>query len=191
MVDKNKQWMSEGKVGCTFATLFAREPHKIMWETIQIKSMTDKLIIPKNAFILSIQFPENWGNENVRRWALKNNFHIQTYSISDEENYTGLRFIGKKGLVSWVQYFGPDSHVKTRQAPIPELCMCLKLPPQYYFKVGFEGILHLAHASIRNLSDKTADALWKSSHRNTKKILGKDPGLAEAAKVTFKNEVEL
>lgn len=182
-MDKNKKWMSEGKVGCTFATLFAKEPHKIMWETIKINNVWDKLKIPKTAFILSIQFPKEWDKSNVTAWALANDFALENV----DTNLSGLRYKASKGLTSWVQYFGPDSHVKTIQAPIPELCLCLKLPTQYYFKVGFEGVLHLAHASVKGLTEKVADALWKSSHRNTEKILGKKAGKEEAAKVTFKD----
>lgn len=180
MIDENKKWMSSGKVGCTFAALFAKNPEKIGWVTITINNLTEKLIIPKSTFILSIQFPISWDASKVRKWALDNGFEEEMVN----GGYIGLRY-KVNSLVAWVQYFGKDSHVLTRQSPIPELCMCLKLPAKYYFKVGFDGILHLAHASVSGIKDKIADKLWETSHKNTEKRLGHKAGKKEAGKVTW------
>lgn len=176
MKDLNKEWMSKGKIGCTFASLFAKDPEKIGWKTIQSPLL---FFIPKDCSVLSIQF-DGKNKQEVIDWALNNGFYLQ----DEKDNCIGLRY-NIDGLVSWVQYFGPDSHVKTRQAPIPELCMCVKLPKKTYLKVGFKGILHLAHASIENLTDKMVDILWDSSHKNTKKKLGHKPSKKEAAKTTY------
>lgn len=181
MLDANKIWASKGNIGCTFASLFSKSPSKIGWETININSKDDKLVIPKPAFILSIQFPTDWNKNMVRDWALLNNFYEEEVS----PNLKGLRY-KVNSLVAWVQYFGLDSHVKTRQAPIPELTLCLKLPMKYYWKVGFDGILHVAHASVKGLKDKIVDKLWETSHSNTTKRLGHKAGKNEAGKVTWK-----
>lgn len=175
-MDKNKEWMSKGKIGCTFASLFAKNSTAVNWKTIVNPT---QLIIPEDCMILSIQFP-NKNKNSVLTWALDNGFFIE--EINDE--CEGLRY-NIDGIISWVQYFGPDSHVKTRQAPIPELCMCVKLSKKYYAKVGFKGILHLAHTSIENITDKMADILWKSSHDNTKRKLGHKPTIKQAAKTTY------
>lgn len=181
-MDENKKWMQTGKVGCTFAALFAKNPKSVGWETIQITCDEQQLVIPKGAFILSIQFPSDWDSDRVSRWAISNGgFYQETI----KPGLIGLRYkVGS--LVSWVQYFGQDSHVITRQAPICELMMCIKLPPHYYFKVGFTGILHLAHASVKGLKSRIADKLWETSHTNTTKRLGHPASHEEAGKVTFK-----
>lgn len=66
--------------------------------------------------------------------------------------------------------------------------MAVKLSGIQYAKVGFKGILHLAHASIAAISPKAADILWKSSHENTTRRLGYPAGDEQAAKVTYKDK---
>lgn len=138
------------------------------------------MTIPKEAYIVSYIF-ENKTKEEVLKWAVDNGM----YEDITSKNTTGLRFKGKDN-VSWVQYFGPDSHVKTRQAPIAELLFCVQLPKMYYNKVGFKGILHLAHASIAHIKESALDTIWNSCFERTKKILGYEPTINEAAKTTFK-----
>lgn len=180
MKDLNKEWMSNSKnIGCTFAAIFAKKPQSIGWVTIV---SPDKLIIPTGAFIVSLQFPDKTKGE-VLQWALDNGFYLESL---DEKN-TGLRYRIDGKQIAWVQYFGPDSHVKTRQAPVPELCFCVKLPAKYFVKVGFKGILHLAHASVGNLSDRKAFKLWDTSFKRTEQSLGHKPTLKEAAKTTYHN----
>lgn len=180
MEDLNKKWMQNANnIGCTFASLFAKNPEAVGWVTIV---NPDKFIIPSKAFIVSLQFP-NKSKEYVLEWALNNGFYLERI----DENNTGLRYT-INGVISWVQYFGFDSHVKTRQAPIPEIMLCVKLPKKYYFEVGFNGILHLAHASIKGLSKLKLDKLWQTSHNKTKEVLGYKPTIKEAAKTTFNNE---
>jgi len=117
----------------------------------------------------------------VREWALSNGFYIENV----DDMYEGLRI--KSGLfTSWVQYFGQDSHVKTRQSPYSMLSFTCKLPAKYYTKVGFNGILHLAHASVAKIKEKASHVLWNQSVAKTKKELGFSPTIAEAAKTTFK-----
>lgn len=175
-MDLNKKWMSTGKTGCTFAALFAKNPEKVGWVTIV---NPDKFSIPPKCFILSIQFASKTQSE-VIKWALENGFYLEDIG----EGNKGLRY-KIKDSIAWVQYFGLDSHVKTRQSPVPELMMCVRLPKKYYFKVGFNGILHLAHASIQGLKDSISDKLWDTSYSNTKKRLGHSPTLKEASKTTF------
>lgn len=176
-MDLNKIWMGDSRnIGCTFASLFAKNPTSIGWNTIVNPT---SLEIPKDTFILSIQFP-NGNKQSVLNWAIQNGFYIDDLG----EGNTGLR-IKIKDQISWVQYFGMDSHVRTRQAPIPELMMCVKLPKSYYFKVGFKGVLHLAHASIKGLKSFKVDKMWETSFKRTEKSLGHKPTLKEAAKTTY------
>lgn len=175
-VEENIEWIKSGKIGCTFASLFARDPDAIGWKFIR----ADKLfVIPDDCFILSIVF-RNCNKEDVKQWALFNGFYLEQI----EESLTGLRYKFNDG-VSWVQYFGQDAPVKTRQTPNAMLTMCVKLPAKYYFKVGFKGLLHIAHASVKHLSNRVADVLWDSSHKNTARQLGHKPTIKEAAKTTF------
>lgn len=175
-MDANKQWMSTGKIGCTFAALFAKAPERVGWVTI-VSPL--EFNIPADAFIVSLQFP-NQNKQWVLEWAIHNGFYLEDIG----EDNTGLRY-NIKTDVAWVQYFGPDSHVITRQAPIPELMLCVKRPIGSYFKVTYNGILHLAHANVRHLSKSKADKLWETSHINTAKRLGHSPFLSEAAKTTY------
>lgn len=178
MMDINKKWMSNAKnIGCTFAALFAKNPDSIGWKTIV---NPDVFIIPKDAFILSLQFPD-MSKAHVMNWALNNGFYLEDLG----EGNTGLRYkLGDN--VAWVQYFGEDSHVKTRQAPTPELMLCVKLPAKYYWQVGFKGVLHLAHAGIQSIKHMTkVEKMWETSFKRTRKTLGYSPTLKEAAKTTY------
>lgn len=177
MEDQNKKWMSNAKnIGCTFAAFFASRPGLCNWVTLV---SPESFEIPKDASILSLQFP-GMSKHQVSLWALDNDFFVEPIG----DGNIGLRkMIGKH--VAWVQYFGPDSHVKTRQTPIPELMLCVKRPALSYVRVGFKGILHLAHASVKYISQTKAHKLWHTSHYQTEKSLGHKPTLKEAAKTTY------
>lgn len=177
-MDANKQWMAKGKIGCAFAAMFARKPESIGWVTVV---NPEKFEIPEGCFILSLQFPDK-TKPQVIEWALQNGFYEEQLN----DGMIGLRR-DIDNNVSWVQYFGRDSHVETRKSPIPELLMCVKLPAKYYAKVGFKGVLHLAHASVESLTERASDILWKSSFTNTAKRLGFKPTIKEAAKTTYEN----
>jgi len=169
-------WIKSGKIGCVFASALVQKHNEIGWIFIVNQ---EKLEIPKSAFLLSIIFPDS-NVQAVQKWALGNGMYLENI----DKLYQGLRI--KVGTdISWVQYFGKDSHVKTRQSPYPMLSFAVKLPPTYYVKVGFNGILHLAHASVENLSKRVADALWVNSIAKTKRELGYSPTIREAAKTTF------
>ena len=158
----NIEWVAKGNTGCAFATLFAKNPDAVGWkfyghETWKVRN----LFQIEDALIISITFPEDWTKEQVRLWALKLNFYLEDTS----DNTEGLRIDCPEGK-AWVQYFGPDSHVVTRQAPTPMLMYTNKLNTSYYVKVGFNGILHLAHAWYDKISDKIYDLLWDRSHKH-------------------------
>jgi len=175
-IEENIAWIRSGKIGCTFATLFARNPEKVGWRFYE-----KEIGLPCNDLIVSVVFPNRTRNE-VQEIALRSPYF---YLEDLGEGLEGLRYKAKEG-VSWVQYFGPDSHVVTRQTPHPMLTWTNKLPAHIYAKTMVKGILHLAHASIAGLTAKAADKLWETSFIHTAKILGKKPGLAEAAKTTWK-----
>lgn len=181
-MQKNLEWIRRGKTGCTFATLFAKNPKLVGWEFLNPKQWESR---KNNSLVISIVFDKEESQDiltwkEVRLWALLNGF----YEEKINDTCVGLRFKNKHG-VSWVQYFGPDSHVKTRQSPIPMLMFTNKLSLSYYAKVGFNGILHLAHAWY-NIPSKKADKMWERSFKQTRKIIGHDLTVQEAAKTTFK-----
>lgn len=176
ILNKQLEWLRSGKMGCTFGTLLAKNPDKIGWK---FQTNPTKLEWGEDTYLLSIIFPDGDTN-SVRNWALDNGMYLEDI----EDLYQGLRLkIGDD--ISWVQYFGPDSHVITRQSPYPMLNLCVKLPAFTYYKVGFKGILHLAHAGVGNLTKYICDKLWDSSFKNTEKILGYKPTIKEAAKTTY------
>lgn len=175
-IQENIEWIESGKIGCVFASALVKKHDSIGWF---FELAPGKLVIPKGTFIYSLVFPDH-TIEYVKKWALKNGFYLE--SVNDL--YSGLR-IKQDNFISWVQYFGPDSHVKTRKSPHPMLSFCCRLPAQYYAKVGFNGILHLAHASVAGISQKIQDTLWNQSIAKTKKELGQSPTIREAAKTTY------
>jgi len=176
-IEENIKWIRSGKIGCTFATALIKQRDKIGWLFME---QNGPLIIPEGAFVLSLVFPCLTALE-VRAWAIENGFAIEKI----DDLHEGLR-INMKGGVSWVQYFGPDSHVKTRQSPHPMLSFAVKLPAHIYAKTMAKGVLHLAHASIEFLSFKKCNRFWETSHKRSEQIIGHELGISEAAKVTFK-----
>ena len=185
----NQEWIAKGNTGCAFATLFAKDPEKIGWKFLRL-SEWDKI----HRFggnlnginIISIDFPRFASINGVKKWALRNGFFLE--ETSDETE--GLRILCGSN-VSWVQYFGPDSHVKTRQSPTAMLMFTCRLNTSFYAKVGFHGILHLAHAWYHKISDRVYDLLWDRSHKQTEKKVGHKLGIKEAAKTTFLIEKDL
>jgi hypothetical protein len=175
----NLEWFVAGNTGCCFATLFVKNLKKIGWRFIFYTEFQYFKYMPETN-IISIDFPIKWDKLLVKQWALANGFYIEDTSDKTE----GLRIKCSEGI-AWVQYFGPDSHVKTRQSPYPMLMYCNKLGKAHYIKVGFKGILHLAHAWIDNLKSKSWDTLWNQSYKQTKKILGHKPTINEASKTTW------
>jgi len=172
---KQLEWLRSGCMGCMFGTVMAKDPEKIGWH-FQVNPKN--ILFADGCCILSCIFPES-DARGVLAWALDNGFFIEELG-----DYIGLRYrIGDN--IAWVQYFGPDSHVATRQSPYPMLTFTVALPSEYYYKVGFTGILHLAHASVKAIGLKARNLLWDRSHKSSRKIIGHELGLAESAKVTF------
>lgn len=180
---QNLQWIQKGRTGCTFATLFSKSPDTVGWKFMNMlewMNLHETLGFEKDCLIVSIVFDEMFKKEDIRRWALQNGF----YEENTSENTVGLRHREKEGI-SWVQYFGPDSHVVTRRTPYPMLMYTRKLNKSHYIKVGFNGLLHLAHAWYDKISDRVYDLLWQRSYKQTSKILGHAPTIVEAAKTTW------
>lgn len=185
MIDDNLKYIRQGKTGCVFATIMARNPEKVNWvRIINPSTHWESHVKPinKDACIISLVF-EGRDKEYVKSFALFNGFYIEDLG----DGLEGLRYKTDMGE-SWVQYFGPDSHVKTRRTPHPELLFTVKLSGKQYVKVGFKGILHLAHASVAHIKESSLNKIWESCFKRTKKILGYSPTLEEAAKTTFKNK---
>lgn len=175
-------WIASGKIGCVFASALVKQRHKIGWRfyTKDNAMQYRQDISDGKVFIASVIYPGMTLKE-VREHALNSGMYIEDI----EGLYEGLRINFGNGHVSWVQYFGPDSHVKTRRSPYPMLSFTVKLPAHVYAKTMMKGIYHLAHASIEFLTAKKANTLWERSFAKTKKELGHSPTIAEAAKTTF------
>lgn len=179
-VEENLKWLRKGSTGCTFATLFSKNPDEIGWKFFSYQDFPVYFpLLEPQVNIVSIVFPEDWGRELVEEWASRNDFYTEMTS----ENTYGLR-IKCNDHTSWVQYFGKDSHVLTRRSPYPMLMYTNRLRHKFYPKVGWKGILHLAHAWSDRFT-KSYDTLWKQSYKQTKKLLGHTPTIKEAAKTTF------
>lgn len=190
-MQENIDWIASGKIGCVFASALVKQREKIGW-IFDAFELTDNFI-PEIAAecwnIWSGVFP-GANKELVREWAYHNGFTSERlgYNYNQDDNRwylcTGLRYRMKEGS-AWVQYFGPDSHVKTRRAPHPMLSMTLKLPAHVYAQTMIKGVLHLAHASIEFIKAADAHTLWERSFEQTKKLLHHKPDKTQAAKVTF------
>jgi len=185
----NMEWIAQGNTGCTFATLFARKPASIGW-TVE-KHNRAFTTTSSNTLIHSIEFPHDWTNKMVRKYM--KDTYAAFYEVDVDEECLGLRIdmcnaVRNDGKyhTSWVQYFGPDSHVVTRQSPTPMLMYTRRLNPLGYFKqVGFTGILHLAHAFSKHLTERMVNTLWQRSYEQVSKKIGHKPTIKEAAKTTW------
>jgi len=181
-IEENIAWIESGKIGCVFASALVKQRARIGWHFYSADWFMREFEghFSDKSYIISIVFP-GYTIDRVRDFALNK---MGMYIEDIEGMYEGLRI--KMGPnVSWVQYFGPDSHVKTRQSPHPMLSFTIKLPAHVYAKTMVKGIFHLAHASIEHFTAKKAHTLWEQSFAKTKKELGRSPNLAEAAKTTF------
>jgi hypothetical protein len=180
----NMEWIAAGNTGCTFATLFSRKPESVGWQHMSMEQYEKVLHDHKLAtyLLVSIEFPSDWNNKMVREWAKK---YKHFFEVDVDSECIGLR-IGAGKITTWVQYFGPDSHVVTRQTPNPMLMYTRKLNPLGYVKqVGFSGVLHLAHAFGKHLTQKMSDVLWHRSYEQVRKKIGHAPTIKEAAKTTW------
>lgn len=182
VIKEQKDWIKSGKIGCVFASALVKQAEKIGWKFYLKENAIDyrQDISDGKVFIASIIYPGMTAKE-VKEHALNSGMYIE--NINDM--YEGLRVSFGNGNISWVQYFGLDSHVKTRQSPHPMLSFAIKLPTHVYAKTMAKGIFHLAHASIEFLTAKKCDTLWEQSYSKTKKELGYSPTIRESAKVTF------
>ena len=172
----NLRWISAGNTGCTFASVLSRTPEAIGWKR---EVSPDKLVINEDDFMISYIFP-NKNMVEVLEWALLNGMYL----VEIDEECLGLRLqVGES--VSWVQFFGQESHAVTRRTPHNEITFSTKKSKSSYYKVGFKGVLHLAHACTSFIKKSIADIFWESSFVNTKNILGHTPTNKEAAKATF------
>jgi hypothetical protein len=177
MKDPNLKFIRQGKTGCLFASVLAKDPKKVGWRRVFNPESID---IQKDDYILSLVFPHSTQQE-VIDWAIKNGMYLEKTS----DNTVGLRYkVGNN--IAWVQYFGADSHVPTRQTPQPELLLCVKVAKNFYHKVGFTGILHLAHGSIEYIKKHKLDKMWDQCYKATRKFVGHKLGIDEASKTTFK-----
>jgi hypothetical protein len=188
----NLEWIAAGNTGCTFATLFARKPELVGWQHLTLEEFENWEQEYAKALVISVEFPSHWTIRDVRDWALDRKIF---YEEEVDEECLGLRIEmknhlsrrdNKESAPAWVQYFGEDSHVPTRQAPNPMLMWTRKINPLGYVKqVGWNGILHLAHAFSSHITQKMADTLWKRSYEQVKKKIGHSPTIKEAAKTTW------
>lgn len=176
MKDKNLEFIRSGKTGCLFASVLAKNPEKVGWKRVFNPKQIE---IQEDDYILSLVFPHS-NKDEVLEWALQNGMYLEDTS----ETTHGLRYkIGDN--IAWVQYFGPDSHVPTRQSPEPELLLCVRVAKNFYHKVGFKGILHLAHGSVEYIKKSKLDSMWEQCYVATRKFVGHVLGIEEASKTTF------
>jgi len=184
-IEENIAWIQSGKIGCTFATALVKMREKIGWKFHQVANPESAMnfyidMDQDKALIMSLVFPRK-TKDQVREIAMGMGMYIDEVG----DGLEGLRFKTREGI-AWVQYFGPNAHVKTRQSPHPMLVWTNKLPTHIYAKTMVKGILHLAHASIEFLSAKACDRFWITSHKRSREIIGHDLGIEEGAKCTFK-----
>lgn len=175
IINEQVRWIKNGKMGCAYAALLVNQRNLIGWKFEVVNDINNfDFKIAQDTYLSSLIFPyENL--ESVKNWALKNGFFIENI----DELHEGLR-IEIENKKAWVLYFGPDSHLKTRQSPFPMLMFTVKIPKIYHVKVLLKGILSVAHTSLEYISDKQNDKLWEQSHDMSKKILGFSPTRIDA-----------
>lgn len=200
-IQSNLLYIASGKIGCTFASVAARfllQGKEVGWQIVRINQMSDKMP-PIEKATVSLVFPQSWNQYKVEKWCLKNGMrevivHKGTLTRRIKRFLSGVRLKGLRvdiaeGLESWVMYFGKDAHCPTRRTPYPMITFRAKQPTNPYHKVGFNGkVLHIAQMCLEVSKDKL-DRLWKTSHQNTERVIGKKPDENHAAKTTYRRNI--
>jgi hypothetical protein len=188
------EYISRGRIGCTFAAVAARNPDKYDWGFYEIGFYNDPMpeLTHSTATII---FPACYKKEDVRAWALRNGMYEEVIRKGSwlrrfirwvkGEKLVGLRYTSKEGYAAYAMYMGPDSHCPTRLTPYPTLTFRTCSTTRMFYKVGFSGVLHIAQMPVLVALEK-AQVMWNSSHKNAKKIVGKELNEEHAAKTTFK-----
>lgn len=188
------EYISRGKAGCTFAAIAARNPDKYDWGFYEIKSQEDSIPEFEHSTV-SLLFPEHWQYKDVFKWAISNGMWEEEVKKGTlwrrfkrwwkGEKLSGLRYKSKDNYTAYVMYMGLDSHCPTRQTPRPLLTFRTCSTTEMFYRVGFSGVLHIAQMPVLVALNK-AENLWKSSHRNSKRIVGENLNEEHAAKTTYK-----
>jgi hypothetical protein len=196
-IKTNLEYIRMGNIGCTFASVAAKfmlDGKDVGWEIIPVTSMEQPMPAYNKATV-SFIFPKEWTQFDVEKWCLGNGMRSVIVHKGTRirrflrwlkgKKLVGLRIDMPEGLESWVMYFGQDAHCPTRKTPYPMVTFRAKKPKGAYEKVGFNGkVIHIAQMML-DVAKSKMDRLWKTSHKNTEKIIGKKPNEVHAAKTTF------
>lgn len=192
-IDEVIDYISKGNIGCTFAAVAARNPERYDWGFYEVTYMEQPM--PKHYHsTVSIIFPDTWKAQDVKVWCLRQGMTEVVVTNGTWWNrlkrwFTGEKLIGLRyeqdGYPAYVMYMGQDSHCPTRKTPHPIITFRSKRPLAPFYRVGFSGVLHIAQMFM-DIAQYKMEKLWESSHRNSKRIVGKPLNEEHAAKTTFK-----
>lgn len=204
----HEHWHGEGKNGCIFALLAARERKDYGWNQliitddvktigsnktlIYINKSIQKAIDDPKCEVLSLLFSKiNTYIDLVK--LIRSLLEIESIFLSNEEIIgsqvvLSLRTpINSMEVLAWLMAFGPfDSFPVTRQSPITEIAIRVKPKPaeQFYRLTKGDGDAHLADLPIPH-REMVTERIWDNTYKRTRLILGKEPDVFSAAKTTF------
>ncbi len=204
----HRHWHGEGRNGCVFALLSARNAEESGWQDhvitkkieviekddtkVQIQKRIKKAIVDSKCEILSLLFSNITVDLELIR-LIKQLLIIRDFSLSDkkiiDDHITlALRIpITSDGILSWVMAFGPYEYFPlTRQSPITEITIRVKPKPEIQFHRlnKDKDAAHLADLPI-DYKVSVTEQIWQNTIKRTRIILGEEPNHFSAAKTTF------
>lgn len=199
IINKQLKYFQNGKAGCVFAAIAARDPKGHGWYHYCVSAQSDEVdktievaIVDERVSTCSLVFADVTKQEKLIRLIneLQNcrSMFLEQKVLYDNYWCLGFRVRLPNETVSWVSGFGKfDFFPKTRRAPYSEITFRVKPRPPYQevMKPAPRGIVHLADMKMKIKKRQVFQDCWNQSFVNTEKILGHKPDLRSAAKTTF------
>ncbi|MDQ3098260.1 MAG: hypothetical protein M3Q44_00750 [bacterium] len=208
IVQVQRHWHSRGQNGCVFAQAIAANAPDRGWvgavvnqpvikiaEPEQLQAIEAKIqaaIADPETQVQSLLFPQVTSEQDlvdlVRAVSQVPSVYIARQGHYDEFSTVALRIaINEDQVLSWLMGFGPfEFFPNTRQAPVTEIAIRVKpKPDEIFHRLNQDReAAHLADTPIY-MEERVAEGLWQATYERTRNILGGEPDMFSAAKVTF------
>ena len=208
----HRHWHGEGRNGCIFALLSARQAVQRGWENYvitniepynddllknEIEKRISDAIANSNTQILSLLFSNITTTEvlvKLVKWLLT----IDIVKLENEQKFgnlitLALRIpINSEEVLSWLMAFGPLEYFpQTRQSPIVEIAIRVKEKPvEIFHRLNNDReAAHLADLPV-DYKEDVMERIWNNTLKRTRLILGEKPNHFSAAKTTFTFPIE-
>jgi hypothetical protein len=193
------EFFKQGKAGCIFAAIAARNPTKFGWaqKVVQVhtKEMIDdqirEAIDDREVSMLSLIFPNVTTPANLLN-LIRTLQQCKYVFLEQDINYEGVHCLGLRGrinsLTSWITGFGPfEFFQQTRQSPYTEITLRVKPRPpfKWVMKKAPANVIHLADLDMQGMADVVFRTLWFATFKKVEQVLGHKPNTLSAAKTSF------